>query len=107
VRKRSAAAQPSGRCAPPAHFSHSAHPFPRYRPPARHSQAQGTASALSKQRALFDSMTSKVALLGTRFPALNSVLGAVRRKRSKDTLILSSVVAVCLVLILLYRFATK
>jgi Golgi SNAP receptor complex protein 1 len=52
-------------------------------------------------------MTSKVALMGTRFPALNSVLGAVRRKRSKDTLILSSVVAVCLVLILLYRFATK
>jgi Golgi SNAP receptor complex protein 1 len=48
-----------------------------------------------------------VALLGTRFPALNSVLGAVRRKRSKDTIILSAVVAVCLVLIVLYRLATK
>ena len=42
--------------------------------------------------------------IGARFPVVNSLLNAIRRKRSKDTLVLSGVVAACALFTLLYLF---
>ncbi|XP_042405804.1 Golgi SNAP receptor complex member 1-2-like isoform X2 [Zingiber officinale] len=44
----------------------------------------------------------KVKQLGDKFPVIRGVLGAIRRKRSKDSLILSAVIAVCIVFIIIY-----
>ncbi|GAB4814536.1 hypothetical protein N2152v2_001582 [Parachlorella kessleri] len=65
-------------------------------------QAQGVSSNLQQQRHLFDSIGGKMSNLGARFPVVNSLLNAIRRKKSKDTVILSVVVAVCTLFILIY-----
>lgn len=65
-------------------------------------QAQGVASNLTQQRQLFDAIDSKLAAVGARFPVVNSLLNAIRRRKNKDTLVLAGVSAVCLLLILIY-----
>lgn len=65
-------------------------------------QAQGIASNLTQQRQLFDAIDSKVTSLGARFPVVNSIINAVRRRKNRDNLILGGVFAVCLFLILIY-----
>eukprot|EP00891_Asterochloris_glomerata_P001206 jgi/Astpho2/1206/fgenesh1_pg.00022_%23_15_t len=66
----------------------------------------GTANAVAgnvkEQSNLFENIGDKVVTLGSKFPAVNAVLNAVRRKKSKDTIILFSVVVVCTLLILIY-----
>lgn len=42
--------------------------------------------------------------LGSRFPVVSNLVAAIRRKKSKDTMILSAVVAGCTILMLLYWF---
>lgn len=66
------------------------------------SHAQGIASGLTQQRQLFDSIDSKVASIGARFPVVNSLLNAIRRRKNRDNLVLAGVVAVCVFLILVY-----
>jgi len=66
------------------------------------SQAQATMSVLSSQRDLFEGMGGKLSQLGSRFPLVNTMLTAIRRKRSRDTLILASVIAACMLFILIY-----
>ena len=46
-------------------------------------QAQGVSSNLQQQRQLFDSIGGKMSNLGARFPVVNSLLNAIRRKKSK------------------------
>lgn len=46
-------------------------------------QAQSVSSNLQQQRAVFDSIGSKMTNLGARFPVVNSLLNAIRRKKSK------------------------
>jgi Golgi SNAP receptor complex protein 1 len=65
-------------------------------------QAQGVASSLSGQRQLFDAIDSKVASIGARFPVVNSLLNAIRRRKNRDNMILAGVMGVCMLLILLY-----
>ncbi|GJP45426.1 hypothetical protein CLOM_g4820 [Closterium sp. NIES-68] len=65
-------------------------------------QAYATSSSLAQQRSLLGGTFSKVTLLGNRIPGLNTLLSAIRRKRSRDTLILASVVAACTLFILVY-----
>jgi Golgi SNAP receptor complex protein 1 len=65
-------------------------------------QATGVASTLTNQRALFDAIDSKVASIGARYPVVNSLLNAIRRRKNRDNLILAGVAGVCLLLILLY-----
>ncbi|XP_064955485.1 Golgi SNAP receptor complex member 1-2-like isoform X2 [Musa acuminata AAA Group] len=65
-------------------------------------QAQATRSALGSQRVLFGDVQGKVKQLGDRFPEIRGLIGAIRRKRSKDTLILSAVIAACTLFLVIY-----
>ena len=40
--------------------------------------------------------------LGAKFPVVNNLVAAIRRRKSKDTLVLSAVVAVCTLFLLAY-----
>ncbi|XP_075510885.1 Golgi SNAP receptor complex member 1-2-like isoform X7 [Primulina tabacum] len=66
------------------------------------SQAQATRTALGSQRTLFGDVQGKVKLLGDKFPIIRGLLGSIRRKRSKDTLILSAVIAACTLFLIIY-----
>ncbi|XP_020270957.1 Golgi SNAP receptor complex member 1-2-like [Asparagus officinalis] len=66
------------------------------------SQAQATRSVLGAQRALFGDVQGKVKHLGEKFPIIRGLLGAIRRKRSRDTLILSAVIAACTLFLIIY-----
>ena len=65
-------------------------------------QAQHVASSLTTQRRVFDGVNTKLATLGARFPLVNSLLGSIRRKKAKDTIILSIVIASCIVMFLIF-----
>ncbi|XP_068649854.1 Golgi SNAP receptor complex member 1-2-like [Aristolochia californica] len=66
------------------------------------SQAQTTRVVLGSQRTLFGDVQGKVKQLSDKFPIIRGVLGAIRRKRSRDTLILSAVIAACTLFLILY-----
>ncbi|XP_024523007.1 Golgi SNAP receptor complex member 1-2 isoform X3 [Selaginella moellendorffii] len=68
-------------------------------------QAQATKAALSFQRSTFLEIQGKMKQLSDRFPIVRSLLGAIKRKRSRDTLILSAVIAFCLLFLLIYWMA--
>ncbi|KAH9318230.1 hypothetical protein KI387_019999, partial [Taxus chinensis] len=69
------------------------------------SQAQAAKGVLSSQRTLFVEIQGKVKQLSDKFPVVRGLLGAIKRKRSKDTLILSAVIAGCTVFLILYWMA--
>lgn len=64
--------------------------------------AQTTKGALGAQRSTFMEIQGKVKQLGDRFPAIRGVLGAIRRKKSKDTLILAGVITGCTLFLIIY-----
>ncbi|MQM18315.1 hypothetical protein Taro_051302 [Colocasia esculenta] len=66
------------------------------------SQAQTTRSTLSSQRTLLADVQGKLKHLSDRFPIIRGLLGAIRRKRSKDALILSAVIAACTLFLIIY-----
>lgn len=66
------------------------------------SQAQATLGALVFQRATFGGINSKIGNVSSRLPTVNSILSAIKRKKSLDTIILSLVAAVCTFLIFIY-----
>jgi Golgi SNAP receptor complex protein 1 len=55
-----------------------------------------------EQRRLFDTIGDKMLAMGARFPVVNSMLNAIRRKKSKDTIVLSAVIAGCVLFTFLY-----
>ena len=57
-----------------------------------------------QQRRMFDGINSKLNVLGARFPVVNSLLTSIRRRKAKDTIVMSLVVAFCLVVMLMYMF---
>lgn len=69
-------------------------------------EVMGTANAVAgrvgEQSRIFENIGNKVLAVGAKFPAINGIINAVRRKKSKDTIILASVIAVCTVLLLIY-----
>mmetsp|Transcript_21582 Transcript_21582/g.36770 ORF Transcript_21582/g.36770 Transcript_21582/m.36770 type:complete len:258 (+) Transcript_21582:99-872(+) len=65
-------------------------------------QAQSVSTSLLGDRKLFESMSDKLLQVGARFPMVNSVLNAIRRKKSKDTLVLGGVTAGCVLFTILY-----
>lgn len=69
-------------------------------------EVMGTATAVAgrvgEQSRIFENIGNKVLAVGAKFPAINGIINAVRRKKSKDTIILASVIAVCTVFILIY-----
>ncbi|KAM7508772.1 hypothetical protein LguiA_019225 [Lonicera macranthoides] len=66
------------------------------------SQAQTTRAALGSQRALFGDVQGKVKQLGDKFPIVRGLIGSIRRKKSRDTLILSAVIAACTLFLIIY-----
>lgn len=65
-------------------------------------QAQTTRAALGSQRALFGDVQGKVKQLGDKFPIIRGLIGSIRRKKSRDTLILSAVIAACTLFLIIY-----
>ncbi|GBF90540.1 hypothetical protein Rsub_03536 [Raphidocelis subcapitata] len=68
-------------------------------------QAQSVTRSLLEQRRLFDGAGDKLAAVGERFPVIGGLLGAIQRKKNKDTLVLSGVIAGCTFLLILYVFS--
>ncbi|KAL1298023.1 Golgi SNAP receptor complex member 1-1-like [Arachis hypogaea] len=66
------------------------------------SQAQATMGSLVHQRSTFGGINSKLSNMSSRLPTVNNILSAIRRKKSRDTIILSLVISVCTFLILIY-----
>ncbi|KAI3731972.1 hypothetical protein L1987_63166 [Smallanthus sonchifolius] len=65
-------------------------------------QAQTTRAALGSQRAMFGDVQGKVKQLSDKFPIVRGLIGSIRRKKSRDTLILSAVIAACTLFLILY-----
>ncbi|MEW5314602.1 MAG: hypothetical protein WDW38_006085 [Sanguina aurantia] len=68
-------------------------------------QAHTVSSNLLDQRRIFGNITDRLLTLGSRFPVVNGLLNAIRRKKSKDTLVLTAVIAGCVLFTLVYLFA--
>ncbi|CAI0393744.1 unnamed protein product [Linum tenue] len=66
------------------------------------SQAQATRAVLGTQRSMFGDVQGKVKLLSDKFPIIRGLLGSIRRRRSRDTLILSAVIAACTLFLIIY-----
>ncbi|BBG97383.1 golgi snare 12 [Prunus dulcis] len=66
------------------------------------SQAQTTRAVLGSQRALFGDVQGKVKNLSDKFPIIRGLLGSIRRRRSRDTLILAAVIAACTLFLIIY-----
>ncbi|ESQ35220.1 hypothetical protein EUTSA_v10008707mg [Eutrema salsugineum] len=66
------------------------------------SQAQATLGTLMFQRSNFGGINSKLSNVTSRLPTVNTILSAIKRKKSMDTIILSLVAAVCTFLIFIY-----
>ncbi|KAH9733170.1 Golgi SNAP receptor complex member 1-2 [Citrus sinensis] len=66
------------------------------------SQAQTTRTVLGSQRALFGDVQGKVKVLSDKFPIIRGLLGSIRRRRSRDTLILAAVIAGCTLFLIIY-----
>ncbi|KAJ4879362.1 Golgi SNAP receptor complex member 1-1 [Raphanus sativus] len=66
------------------------------------SQAQATLGTLVFQRSTFGRINSKLSNVTSRLPTVNTILSAIKRKKSMDTIILSLVAAVCTFLIFIY-----
>ncbi|KAJ0836903.1 putative golgi SNAP receptor complex, subunit 1 [Helianthus annuus] len=65
-------------------------------------QAQTTRAALGAQRAMFGDVQGKVKQLSDKFPIVRGLTGSIRRKKSRDTLILSAVIAACTLFLIIY-----
>ncbi|KAM5554824.1 Golgi SNAP receptor complex member 1-2 [Rosa sericea] len=66
------------------------------------SQAQTTRAVLGSQRALFGDVQGKVKNLSDKFPVIRGLLGSIKRRRSRDTIILSAVIAACTLFLIIY-----
>ncbi|KAK9120646.1 hypothetical protein Syun_018263 [Stephania yunnanensis] len=69
------------------------------------SQAQATRSVLGSQRTLFTDVQGKLKQLSDKFPIIRGLLGAIKRKKSKDTIILAAVIAACTLFLIIYRLS--
>ncbi|KAG6505959.1 hypothetical protein ZIOFF_031272 [Zingiber officinale] len=75
------------------------------------SQAEEMKGILLAQRSTFSGIQGKVKQLSDRFPMIRNILGLylssrmIKRKKSKDTIILSAVIAGCTLFIIIYWFS--
>ncbi|XP_004306942.1 PREDICTED: Golgi SNAP receptor complex member 1-2 [Fragaria vesca subsp. vesca] len=66
------------------------------------SQAQTTRAVLGTQKAMFGDVQGKVKNLSDKFPVIRGLLGSIKRRRSRDTIILSAVIAACTLFLIIY-----
>lgn len=64
--------------------------------------AQAVSSGLGQQRGMFEGISGKMSSLGNKFPVVNTLMNAIRRRKNRDNLILAAVVAACTLFILVY-----
>ncbi|KAL3699969.1 hypothetical protein R1sor_017991 [Riccia sorocarpa] len=65
-------------------------------------QVRATLSDLTAQRAVFGDASAKLSFIQSNLPTVNGILGAIRRKKSLDNIILASVTFACTIFILMY-----
>ncbi|KDP28783.1 hypothetical protein JCGZ_14554 [Jatropha curcas] len=65
-------------------------------------QAQTTKVVLGSQRASFGDIQGKLKVLSDKFPIIRGLLGSIKRRRSRDTIILSAVIAACTLFLIIY-----
>lgn len=68
-------------------------------------QAQSVSRSLLEQRRVFDTVQDKLLAIGEKFPVVNGLMNAIRRKKSKDTLVLAAVITGCTVFMIIYILA--
>ncbi|KAL6130702.1 hypothetical protein ACLB2K_069081 [Fragaria x ananassa] len=66
------------------------------------SQAQTTRAVLGTQKVMFGDVQGKVKNLSDKFPVIRGLLGSIKRRRSRDTIILSAVIAACTLFLIIY-----
>jgi len=64
--------------------------------------AMATKENLGNQRSMFRGIAKRMNYLANRFPAINGLLHKINVRKRRDSLILASVSAICIILILLY-----
>ena len=64
--------------------------------------ALATKENLSSQRKMFHSLTSRISSVTNRFPAINNLVQKINIRKKRDTIILSVVISICLILIMIY-----
>ncbi|GMH39632.1 hypothetical protein BSKO_07530 [Bryopsis sp. KO-2023] len=67
-------------------------------------QAEAVSGSLKEQRHMFDRVSDKLLTIGGKFPVVNGLLKAIGRKKSRDTIVLASVIAACLLFLVGYIF---
>eukprot|EP00210_Caulerpa_lentillifera_P002910 g2778.t1 len=65
-------------------------------------QASTISDSLKTQGGLFHRMSDRLMEVGMKYPVLNGLLRSISRRKSRDTIILSVVVAVCLAFFIIY-----
>jgi golgi SNAP receptor complex member 1 len=68
-------------------------------------QAGAVSRNLADQRRAFETVGDRLAAMGERYPAVQGLLTAVRRKKSRDTVVLAGVVAACAAFTIIYVLA--
>lgn len=66
--------------------------------------AIATKESLDHQKKSLGGITQKIAVLANRFPLINSLMQRINIRKRRDSIILASVIATCIVLMLLYMF---
>lgn len=59
-------------------------------------------NSLKDQRSLLDNIGNKMMTVGSKFPVVNGLLNAIRRRKSRDTIVITTVVVLCSILLLTY-----
>lgn len=70
------------------------------------SAAQYARSGLESQRQVFGSFTGNLAALGNQFPVIRRTIGQIRSKKHRDTIVLSSVLALLIIFTIWYTSKT-
>ncbi|KAL6071680.1 Golgi SNAP receptor complex member 1 [Balamuthia mandrillaris] len=65
-------------------------------------QAQDVREAVASQRNFLRGTISKLSIVGGKLPGISSLIGTIRKKKSRDCLILSLFIAFCICFILFY-----
>lgn len=59
---------------------------------------------LIHQRSILSNITTKLRSVGRHFPQINTVIGAVQRRKSRDQMIIAGVIALCIFTVIYYLF---
>jgi Snare region anchored in the vesicle membrane C-terminus len=67
-------------------------------------QAGHVASSMRDQGGMFDNIGNKLATAGAKFPVINGLMNAIRRRKSRDTIMITTVFVVCALFLFWYVF---